>query len=332
MAIIRTKRSKHFTVLDNGIFKTGGLAWDSRGLLCTLLSKSDDWKVIVKQLEKETAGTRKHTKERGIREMMAELIAAGYVVCKKRQSGHMDYFVYDTPQTAEMANCGNGKLRKPQTAETANCEKSNVLINTENYKKEKIKDNKEQRCSGANATASPADTVNFADNDDWGDDNSEPANREAEGGLSEPTDTDMPPENLTFANLPAEPKPAKTAKDKAVGITAATWAAYRAAYLQVYGCEPLRNAKVNGQISQFVKLVGADKAPHIAAFFVHHPNHWYRTKGHDFGTLLANAQAVAVDWQRNMKTTSVETKRQEQTAANMSAAQRLIEKYEREAV
>ena len=104
-----------------------------------------------------------------------------------------------------------------------------------------------------------------------------------------------------------------------------TWQAYRAAYLQAYGVEPLRNAKVNGQIANFVKLVGEDKAPHIAAFYVSHPNHWYRTKGHDFGTLLANAQALSTDWQRNTRTTSVQTRQQEKTAANMESHKGAIE-------
>ena len=104
-----------------------------------------------------------------------------------------------------------------------------------------------------------------------------------------------------------------------------TWQAYRAAYLQAYGVEPLRNAKVNGQIANFVKLVGEDKAPHIAAFYVFHPNQWYRTKGHDFGTLLANAQALATDWQRNTRTTSVQTRQQEKTAANMESHKGAIE-------
>ena len=105
MSIIRAKQQKNFTIVDNGIFKTGGLAFDSRGLLCTLLSKPDDWNVIVKALEKETEGTRKHTKERGLHEMLKELIEAGYVIRKKRKSGEMDYYVYDTPQTAQKAVC-----------------------------------------------------------------------------------------------------------------------------------------------------------------------------------------------------------------------------------
>ena len=127
---------------------------------------------------------------------------------------------------------------------------------------------------------------------------------------------------------PVADKPPMTAKPKSNTPNPAnteTWQAYRAAYLQAYGVEPLRNAKVNGQIANFVKLVGEDKAPHIAAFYVSHPNHWYRTKGHDFGTLLANAQALSTDWQRNTRTTSVQTRQQEKTAANMESHKGAIE-------
>ena len=135
---------------------------------------------------------------------------------------------------------------------------------------------------------------------------------------------DAPPLELE----PVADKPPMTAKPKRNTpnpANAETWQAYRAAYLQAYGVEPLRNAKVNGQIANFVKLVGEDKAPHIAAFYVSHPNQWYRTKGHDFGTLLANAQALATDWQRNTRTTSVQTRQQEKTAANMESHKGAIE-------
>ena len=121
------------------------------------------------------------------------------------------------------------------------------------------------------------------------------------------------------------PMTAKPKRNTPNPANAETWQAYRAAYLQAYGVEPLRNAKVNGQIANFVKLVGEDKAPHIAAFYVSHPNHWYRTKGHDFGTLLANAQALSTDWQRNTRTTSVQTRQQEKTAANMESHKGAIE-------
>ena len=135
---------------------------------------------------------------------------------------------------------------------------------------------------------------------------------------------DAPPLELE----PVADKPPMTAKPKRNTpnpANAETWQAYRAAYLQAYGVEPLRNAKVNGQIANFVKMVGEDKAPHIAAFYVSHPNQWYRTKGHDFGTLLANAQALATDWQRNTRTTSVQTRQQEKTAANMESHKGAIE-------
>ena len=46
-----------------------------------------------------------------------------------------------------------------------------------------------------------------------------------------------------------------------------TWNAYAAAYRRRYGILPESNAKVRGQVAQFVKLVGAEKAVALAAYF-----------------------------------------------------------------
>lgn len=156
MAIIRMKRASNFTVVSNGIFEAGKLAWDSRGLLCTLLSKPDEWNVIVKVLEKETENTRKHTKQRGIYEMLKELEEQGYVVRKKRHTGEVDYYIFDEPQVhetqiAEMPNCAKSKQRKTQIAEMPVSEKSNVLIRTDKNKQEL--NNKKQELNSASAGA-----------------------------------------------------------------------------------------------------------------------------------------------------------------------------------
>lgn len=98
MAVVRTKREDKFTVVGNIIFQPGKLSFDARGLLCTLLSKPDDWSVIVKALENETKGCRKHSKTDALYAMLKELKEAGYVIMKRRSTGEVDYLVYDTPQ------------------------------------------------------------------------------------------------------------------------------------------------------------------------------------------------------------------------------------------
>ena len=75
-----------------------------------------------------------------------------------------------------------------------------------------------------------------------------------------------------------------------------TWTAYSTAYKNRYSVEPLRNAQVNGIISKFVKLVGADDAPHIARFFINISNQFYVQKLHDVKLLLSDAQAIRTQW------------------------------------
>lgn len=79
----------------------------------------------------------------------------------------------------------------------------------------------------------------------------------------------MPPQpDVEAPMMPAE-KAAKTRAANADVKTSATWAAYTEAYLRLYpGVKPLRDAKANAQMLQFVQRVGADDAPQIAAFFV----------------------------------------------------------------
>ncbi|MBI0097253.1 MULTISPECIES: hypothetical protein [unclassified Snodgrassella] len=168
MAVIRTKREDKFTVVGNIIFQPGKLSFDARGLLCTLLSKPDDWSVIVKALENETKGCRKHSKADALYAMLKELKEAGYVVMKRRSTGEVDYFVYDTPQIANSETANNGLVENPNrenpeeaktqigeipnrenprqgkspTGKIPNGENPCVLINTNTSNKEKNNNNK----------------------------------------------------------------------------------------------------------------------------------------------------------------------------------------------
>ena len=296
MSIIRTKRSNNFTVVDNDVFKAGGLSWDARGLLCTLLSKPDDWHVIVKALEKETEGTRKHTKERGLWEIFKELVEAGYVVRKKRQSGEMDYYVYDTPQPDKTAVCENRSLRKPQTAKTADCEKSSVLQRTETTYQELKKDKQElicdPSCDFASETAA-ADSVA----DDF---------RLPENSVGADAET-LP------AGKPKKPDPRSNPDN------VKTWEAYARAYRARYGVLPMSNAKVRGQVAQFVKTVGAELAPVLAAYYPSHNKQYFVQRRHDFGALLHDYQQVATDYQIGQQMTGVQAAQTEKTQANRSS-------------
>ena len=107
MAVVRARREDIYTAVDNKILQPGKLSFDARGLLCTLLSKPDDWSMNVKDLENETQGCRKHSKSDALYAMLKELKEAGYVVMERKATGEVDYFVYDTPRLVATAKIDN---------------------------------------------------------------------------------------------------------------------------------------------------------------------------------------------------------------------------------
>lgn len=50
MAIIRQKRKKRFSIVDNQVIEDKRLTWGARGLLEYMLSKPDDWKFYMSEL------------------------------------------------------------------------------------------------------------------------------------------------------------------------------------------------------------------------------------------------------------------------------------------
>jgi hypothetical protein len=74
--------------------------------------------------------------------------------------------------------------------------------------------------------------------------------------------------------------------------TAAAWDAYRVAYRQRYDAEPVRNAKVNGQIRQLCARLAHDEIPHVVAAYLRSNNARYVASGHAVGPLLQDAEAV----------------------------------------
>ena len=131
--------------------------------------------------------------------------------------------------------------------------------------------------------------------------------------------------------LPAEPvRPARPSENPAEPKDAsatnrAVWAAYRQAYLDRYGVEPLRNAKVNGQIAQFVRTVGAQDAPKLAAFYLAHNGGFFVQRRHDFGLLLQSAQQIRTDWLRGEQMTATAARQAEKTQANLESHKGALE-------
>lgn len=98
------------------------------------------------------------------------------------------------------------------------------------------------------------------------------------------------------AKAPALIKPKKANPDNKK-----TFDAYSAAYQSRYGEPPVKNATVNSQISNFVKRIGADEAPQVAAFYVAHNNAFYVSTMHSVGIMLKDAEKLRTEWATGMR-------------------------------
>lgn len=124
MAIIRQKRKKRFSIIDNRVIEDGRLSWGARGLLEYMLSKPDDWKFYMSELIS-------HSDKDGRDKTYGyvnELKKYGYVTRKQKRNssgkfGNQDLIVTDSPLT------GFPDTVKPDTEkpDTANPQ----LLNTE---------------------------------------------------------------------------------------------------------------------------------------------------------------------------------------------------------
>lgn len=127
----------------------------------------------------------------------------------------------------------------------------------------------------------------------------------------------------------APPKLKKTKVQKpAEPGTGKAWAAYATAYWQLYNVEPVRNAMVNGQLSQLVKRIGATDAEHVAAFFVGHKHRFYVEKMHPVGLLLADCEKLRTEWATSTQMTATRAQQQDRTQTNLDAFAPLLAEAE----
>ena len=133
-----------------------------------------------------------------------------------------------------------------------------------------------------------------------------------QGNLDLSGETTLQPENLPQTSQP---------ENEVLTPVQMVWQAYKQAYIQRYGIEPLRNAKIFGQIKNFIAMVGEKDAPHIAAYYVGHNRAYYVQKAHDIGTLLMNAQVITKDYFTGSQTTGITAKWAEETETARSAAE-----------
>ncbi len=175
MAIIRTKREHNYTIVSNKVYDKNQLSWQAMGLLGYLLTKPDNWKVMVAELVNVTKDTKKPTGKEGVYNIINELKEKGFISVRKNSDGTTDYTVYDEPSlnTGE-PNQGEPNQGEPNQGEPNQGEPNQgepTLVNTE-YK-QILKDTKDgdvgDDVSEASESAKPININigDFAITDDW---------------------------------------------------------------------------------------------------------------------------------------------------------------------
>ena len=74
------------------------------------------------------------------------------------------------------------------------------------------------------------------------------------------------------------------------------WTAYREAYEHRYDSRPVRNARVNGQLVNLIKRLGAAEAPAVARHYVGSNATLYVRSGHAIDLLLRDAEKLRTEW------------------------------------
>jgi hypothetical protein len=134
-----------------------------------------------------------------------------------------------------------------------------------------------------------------------------------------PADTgEVPPaSSASGARRPAPVSPATL-------VARSVWEAYAAAYHARYGDWPVRNARVNGQLAQFVRRVPAAEAALIAEHFLRSSNARYIHSGHSIGSLLADAEKLRTEWATGKRITAHSAREQDKQAGRFDAYQEVL--------
>lgn len=93
------------------------------------------------------------------------------------------------------------------------------------------------------------------------------------------------------------------------GANKRVWESYRDAYLNRYGVEPVRNAKVNSNIAQLSARIGADDAPEVVKFYVAHNDSFYVRNMHAIGFCLRDCESLRTQWLKGRAITGNDVRR-----------------------
>lgn len=118
----------------------------------------------------------------------------------------------------------------------------------------------------------------------------------------------LEPIQAALSDVPEKPKSNPEANRRA-------WEAYKAAYLERYKIEPLRDLKANCAIASIVKRVGAEDAPEILKFYVRHSDSFYLKTTHSIGIALRDVESLRTQWMKGTALTSKDVRDYERTVS-----------------
>ena len=111
---IQKNADNPFVMIDKNVFEDTSLSFKAKGILGYLLSRPNDWTLIIADIQKRSTDGKDSVKN-GI----DELIERGYIVKTEqpRQAGKFatcDYVVYEKPINTGVNRCGKTVTDKPQ--------------------------------------------------------------------------------------------------------------------------------------------------------------------------------------------------------------------------
>jgi len=115
--------------------------------------------------------------------------------------------------------------------------------------------------------------------------------------------------------VPKTKRPRPKANQKSVPI----WDAYSVAYKLRYGVHPVRNVKVNSQLSQVVDRVGLEEAPLLAEFYLQHEDRKYNNCGHSVGMLLIDCEKLWMEMKSGNLINVDQSRRRERRQTNLNS-------------
>lgn len=98
-----------------------------------------------------------------------------------------------------------------------------------------------------------------------------------------------------------------------------TWKLYSDAFFLRYGTEPVRNAKVNSLVKQFVSRIGFAESHLVASFYVGNSTQYYVSRGHSVDCLVSDAEKLRTEWATGNVMTNTRANQIDKSQANQSA-------------